>query len=157
MRMANMHCWEGLLMEIYCIKCIRCTAASFFILIISFPDGNNTCSSMNMRQMTCGTNCIKSLASSLALHFFSRRSSAVLQRFSIQSNWRERVGGGEVLRWLLPLSRCQQLLLCIELCKELRSSQTNAELWLRPWHIVTALIIYPCSFLLFLLLTAVGR
>lgn len=53
-----------------------------------------------------------------------------------------------MLLWLLPLSRCQQLPLCIELCKELRSSQTNAELWLCPRRIVTALIIYPCSVLL---------
>lgn len=90
---------------------------------------------------------VKSLAFSLLAHFLLCRSCAVLQRFSILSNWRECVGGGRVLCWLLPLSRCQELLRCIELCKELRSSQTNAELWLCPWHIVTALIIYPCAFL----------
>lgn len=76
--------------------------------------------------------------------FFACPSCAVLQHFSIQSNWRECVGGA-LLRWLLPLSLCQQLLLCIEFCKELRSSQTNAELWLCPWRVVTALIIYPFS------------
>lgn len=91
---------------------------------------------------------IKPSAFSLAVPFLSCWSCAVLAHFSVQSNWRECAGRGKVLRWLLPLSRCQQLLLCIELYKELRSSQINTELWLCPWHIVTALIIYPCSFLL---------
>lgn len=121
----------------------ECT--SLVILIVSFPDGKNTRSWGRWR---AEQSAIKPSAFWLAVRFLSCWSCAVLAHFSVQSNWRECAGRGKVLRWLLPLSRCQQLLLCIELYKELRSSQINTELWLCPWHIVTALIIYPCSFLL---------
>lgn len=47
----------------------------------------------------------------------------------------------EVLRWLILLIRCQQLL-CIEFNKELKSCQTNAELQLCLWHIVCLLSLF---------------